>query len=135
MPLDAAEFPAHGSFDVAEACPSMFPYKDEMDFKKVVPDDDMVNAYLLEDWGNMLALTKADPVGLLKHLPEEMDRVQDRRRATQWECPIQLDVSTSSYTDAKKRQVLILPSLNPNPNPNPTPNPKLYPRSLPRSLP
>ena len=74
MPLDAAEFPEPGSFEVAEACPAMFPYKEEMEFRKVVPDDDMVNAYLLEDWGNMLALTKADPVGFLKYLPVEMDR-------------------------------------------------------------
>lgn len=61
MPLDAAEFPAHGSFDVAEACPSMFPYKDEMDFKKVVPDDDMVNAYLLEDWGEHACSNESRP--------------------------------------------------------------------------
>ena len=106
----------------------MFPYKDEMDFKSVVPDNDMINGYLLSDWGNMLSLTEADPVGLPKHLPKEMDQVAHRQcvlqRAIQWECPIQMDVSTSSYVDAKKRQVTHprppIPTPEPYPNPIPT---------------
>jgi hypothetical protein len=127
IPLDARLLPAPGSFDVADACPVMFPYKDEMDFKSVVPDDDMINGYLLTDWGNMLSLTEADPVGLLKHLPKEMDQVAHRQRAIQWECPIQMDVSTSSYVDAKKRQVTHTPTPYPDPRAlsQPYPNPRI----------
>jgi hypothetical protein len=75
----------------------------------------------------MLSLTEADPVGLLKHLPKEMDQVAHRQRAIQWECPIQMDVSTSSYVDAKKRQVTHTPTPYPDPRAlsQPYPNPRI----------
>jgi hypothetical protein len=78
VPMDARKFPVQCD-DIPALCPAMYPYLDRMTFKTVVPNDEMIAAFLMEDFQDMLMLTRGEACGLLKRLPPEMVRVRVRQ--------------------------------------------------------